>query len=64
MITVGAEEHDQGLVVLLNILLGQVGCAVQLQQVEGRDRGKTEIGRLRLGCIGGRLLSRLLGLNG
>lgn len=60
MITVGTEEHDHGLAVLPDIVLGQVGCAIELQQVEGWNCGEAEVWGLvgDRGCLLGR---RLLG---
>lgn len=56
MLAVGTEIHDDGAAVLFDVVLGQVGRAVQFEQMKGRDGGKPHKWRLGIGRIGGRLV--------
>jgi hypothetical protein len=56
MFAIRAEKHNNGTVVLFDVLLRQVGGTIQFEQVEGRDGGKPDKRRLCIGRIGGGLV--------
>lgn len=52
MVAVRAEEHDDGLMVLFDVFFREIGAAIELQQVEGRNCREALI----RGLIGGGVL--------
>jgi len=58
--TVGAEEHDNGFAVLVEIVLGQVGSAVEFEETEGRNGGVAHKGCAGVGGVGSGLVGKLL----
>jgi len=63
MVTVRAEEHDDGTMMFLYVIFCQVGGAIQLQQVKGRNsrkNGGKAPASPAADCWGRLLLDRLL----
>jgi len=61
MVTVGAEKHNNGTVVLFDIFFGEIGGAIQFEKMKGRKGREPEIRSLDIGLIGSRRGSGRLG---
>ena len=61
MLAFGAEEHDNRLVILMEVVFGEIGRAVQFKDTKGRDGGEAHEWGAGVCRVGGGLVGELLG---